>query len=74
MLHHVCYRFISFVVLFTLAIWSGFGLSVHAQESGSLKGVAVFEGEGMAFQLEDEQVYFVGDTLGSWSSAMTKKP
>ncbi len=64
MLHHVCYRFISFVVLFTLAICGGFGQSVQAQESDSLKGVAVFEGEGMLFQLEDKNVYFVGGYVG----------
>jgi hypothetical protein len=41
MLSHLSYRCIS---------------TAQAQESGSLKGVAVFEGEGMLFQLEDPQV------------------
>ena len=64
MLHHVSYRFLSFVIMFTLAIWVEAGLSVQAQEPDSLKGVAVFEGEGMLFQLEDKNVYFVGGYVG----------
>ena len=58
------YRFISFVFISSLLILGCFGPTAQAQESGSLRGVAVFEGEGMAFQLEDEQVYFVGGYVG----------
>ena len=64
MLSHASYRCESLVVMFTLAIWSGFGQSAQAQDSDSLKGVAVFEGEGMLFQLENQNVYFVGGYVG----------
>ncbi len=62
--YHVSYRLLSIAIMFTLAIWSGFGQFVQAQESDALKGVAVFEGEGMLFQVEDQQVYFVGGYVG----------
>jgi hypothetical protein len=62
--YHASYRLLSIVIMSTLAIWGGFGQSVQAQESDSLKGVAVFEGEGMLFQLEDKNVYFVGGYVG----------
>jgi hypothetical protein len=58
------YRFISIVVILCLSIWGWLGPTAQAQESGSLKGVAAFEGEGMLFQLEDQQVYFVGGYVG----------
>ena len=75
MLSHASYRCVSLVVMFTLAIWSGFGQSAQAQEADSLKGVAVFEGEGMLFQVRRPQVSISwGDTSESWLSAMTRKP
>lgn len=64
MLSHASYRFVSFVVMFTLAIWGGFGQSAQAQDPDALKGVAVFEGEGMLFQVEDQNAYFVGAYVG----------
>ena len=64
MLYQISYRCISIVVIVSLSIWGCLGLTAQAQESGSLKGVAAFEGEGMLFQLEDQQVYFVGAYVG----------
>ena len=64
MLYHVSNRFLSLALMFTMAIWGGFGQSAQAQEPDALKGVAVFEGEGMLFQLEDQNVYFVGGYVG----------
>jgi len=61
---HFSYRCISLVVILSLSIWGWLGPTAQAQESGSLKGVAVLEGEGMLFQLEDPQVYFVGGYVG----------
>ena len=58
------YRCISIAVILSLSIWGLLEPTAQAQESGSLKGVAVFEGEGMLFQLEDPQVYFVGGYVG----------
>jgi hypothetical protein len=64
MLSHVSYRLFAIVLMLTLAIWVGCGPTAHAQEPDSLKGVAVFEGEGMLFQLEDQNAYFVGGYVG----------
>ena len=64
MLSHVSYRLVSLVLMLTLAIWVECGSTAHAQEPDSLKGVAVFAGEGMLFQLEDQRVYFVGGYVG----------
>ncbi len=61
---HFPYRCISIVVIFSLSILGWLGATAQAQESGSLKGVAVFEGEGMLFQLEDQNAYFVGGYVG----------
>jgi hypothetical protein len=58
------YRLLSTVVIVSLSIFSWLGAATQAQEPGSLKGLAVFEGEGMLFQLEHPHVYFVGGYVG----------
>ena len=68
------YRCISLVVILSLSIWGSLGPTAQAQEPGSLKGVAVFEGEGMLFQLEDPQVYFVGGYVGVMVVGNDKEP
>lgn len=64
MLYHISYRYFSIVVVLSLSIFACLGATAQAQESGPLKGAATFEGEGMLFLLEDQQVYFVGGYVG----------
>jgi len=52
------------IMVASLAMGAWMGPTAQAQEADSLKGVAVFEGEGMLFQLEDNNVYFVGGYVG----------
>ncbi len=52
------------IMVVSSAMWGWIGQPAQAQEQGSLKGVAAWEGEGMLFQLEEEQVYFVGSFVG----------
>lgn len=62
------------IMVVSSAMWGWIGQPAQAQEQGSLKGVAAWEGEGMLFQLEEEQVYFVGKFVGLMVVGNDKEP
>jgi hypothetical protein len=62
--HHFFSRIFSILMAGTVAISVAYGLPAHAQDPDALRAVAVFEGEGMLFQLEHPHVYFVGGYVG----------
>ena len=64
MRNHVSCGCMALAFTFILSFGGWVVPTAYAQEPGSLKGVAAFEGEGMLFQLEDQQVYFVGVYVG----------
>ncbi len=55
-----------FMMVFFLITTAGAGYApaADAEDGGSLKGGAVFEGEGILFQLEHPNAYFVGVYVG----------
>ncbi len=57
-------RFLAIIIVGTFTISLGFASSALSQDPGALRAGAVFEGEGILFQLEHPHVYFVGAYVG----------